>query len=252
MSLAKAARWKAATEKEIASLKKHVVYELVPASSVPAGQNVVGSRWINKIKADDLFKSRLVVLGWAQVPGIDYGGTFAPVCRLQIICMTLTIAAELDYKVLMLDVQTVFLNADVEEEVYVKMAPGYETYDKSGDPFVMKLEKSLYGLQQSPKNWFSTMDDHLSNIGFRSLKSDPCVYVFEDKTDTAILTIFADDILLLGNIKQLLGKLKKQLMGRFEMTDLRDVSEALGMNVNRDRETATITIDQKDYTEDIL
>ena len=108
---------------------------------------MVDSRWVNKIKADDLFKSRLVVLGWAQVPGIDCGGTFAPVCRLQSICMMLAIAAELDYEVLMLDVQTAFLNADVEEEVYAKMAPGYETYDKSGVPFVMKLKKSLYGLR---------------------------------------------------------------------------------------------------------
>ena len=166
--------------------------------------------------------------------------------------MMLAIAAELDYEVLMLDVQTAFLNADVEEEVYVKMAPGYEIYDMSGVPFVMKLEKSLYGLRQSLKNWFGTMDDHLSNIGFRSLKSDLCVYVFEDKTSTAILTLYVDDILLLGNNKQLLGKLKKQLMDRFEMTDLGDVLKVLGMNVTRDRENGTITIDQKDYTEDIL
>ena len=63
MSLPQAARWKAVAGKEIASFKKHGVYELVPASSVPSGQKVVGSRWVNKIKADDLFKSRLVVLG---------------------------------------------------------------------------------------------------------------------------------------------------------------------------------------------
>ena len=48
---------------EVASLKKHGLYKLVSASSVPAGQKVVGSRWVNKIEADDLFKSRLVVLG---------------------------------------------------------------------------------------------------------------------------------------------------------------------------------------------
>ena len=132
------------------------------------------------------------------------------------------------------------------------MAPGYETYDKSEVPFVMKLKKSLYDLRQSPKNWFGTMDDHLSNIGFRSLKSDPCVYVSEDKSGTAILTFYADDILLLGNNKQLLGKLKKQLMDRFEMTDLGDVSKVLGMNVTQNRENGTITIHQKEYTEDIL
>ena len=92
---------------------------------------MVGSRWVNKIKADDLFKCRLVVLEWAKVPRIDCGGTFAPVCRRQSIRMMLAIVAEVDYEVLMLDVQTAFLNADVEEEVYVKMAPGYEIYGTS-------------------------------------------------------------------------------------------------------------------------
>ena len=166
--------------------------------------------------------------------------------------MMLAIAAELEYEVLMLDVQTAFLNANVEEEVYVNMAPGYETYDKSGVPFFMKLKKSPYGLRQSPKNWFGTMDDHLSNIGFHSLKSDPCVSVLEDKTGTAILTLYVDDILLLDNNKQLLVNLKKQLMGRFKMTDLGDVSKVLDMNVTRDRENGMITTDQKEYTEDIL
>ena len=112
-------------------------------------------------------------------------------------------------------------------------------------------EESLR-LRQSSKNWFGTMDNHLSNIGFHSLKSDPCVYVFKDKIGTAILKLYEDDILLLGNNKQLLGKLKKQLMDRFEMTDLGDVSKVLGMNVTWDRENGTITIDQKHYTEDIL
>ena len=57
--------------------------------------------------------------------------------------MTLAIPAELDYGVLMLDVQTAFLSTQIEEEVNVKMAPGYETYDMSGVLFVMKLKKSL-------------------------------------------------------------------------------------------------------------
>ena len=96
------------------------------------------------------------------------------------------------------------------------------------------------------------MNDHLSNIGSRSLKSDPCVYVFEAKTGTAILPLHVDDIFLLGHNKQLLGKLKKQLIDRFEMTDLGDVSKVFGMDVTRDRENGMISIDQKGYTEEIL
>ena len=63
--------------------------------------------------------------GVSQIPSVDCGGTFTPVCRLQRIRMMLGIAVELDYEVHMLDVQTAFLNADVEEDVFVKMAPSY-------------------------------------------------------------------------------------------------------------------------------
>ena len=123
MTLPQAARWKVASDKEITSLEKHGVYELVPITSVPNGRKVVGARWVYKIKVDRIYKGRLVVLGWSQVLGINCGGTFSPVCRLQSIQMVLVIAAELDYEVYMLGVQTVFLNADVEEERFDKMLP---------------------------------------------------------------------------------------------------------------------------------
>ena len=93
-----------ASDKEIASLDKHGVYEIVPITSVPNGRKVVDTRWVYKIKADGVYKGRLVVLGWSQVPGIDFGGTLSPVYRLQSIRMVLAIAAELDYEVYMLDV----------------------------------------------------------------------------------------------------------------------------------------------------
>ena len=47
----------------------------------------------------------------------------------------------------MLDVSTAFLNAGVEEKVFVKMAPGYERSNESGVPLISKLKKRLYGLR---------------------------------------------------------------------------------------------------------
>ena len=91
----------------------------------------------------------------------------------------------------------------------------------------MKLKKSLYGLRQSPKNWFGTMNHHLAKIWFRPLKSDPCIYVFEDDTSFVILTLNVDDVLLLDGNEQWLNKLKKQLMGSFEMTGMGDGSRAM-------------------------
>ena len=119
------------------------------------------------------------------------------------------------------------------------MPHGYERSDQVGVSLVMKLEISLDRLRQSPKNWFGTMDQCLGNIKFCPLKSGPCVYN-------------EDGILLLGANELLLSKLKKQLMGRFEMTNIGDVSRVVvGMNVARDHGNGTITINHRDYTEDV-
>ena len=135
------------------------------------------------------------------------------------------------------------------------MAPGCEHNKESGVPLVMKLNKSLYGFRQSPTNWFSTTDHHLGKIGSRSLKLDPCVYVYEDENGSAILTLYVDDVLLhwAPTSSYWTSSIKKKLVDRFEMTDMGDVSRVLGMNrVTRDREEGIITMNQRDYTEDIF
>ena len=196
------------------------MYTLVPATAVPTGHKIIGSRWVYKVKADNSYKGRVVVLGWGQVQGVDCGGTFAPVCRLQSIRMVLAIAAELDLECWQLDYNTAFLNAKVEEEVYVKMAPGYEEFNNDGIPMVMRLLKSLYGLRQSPRCWFGTVDEDVVEIGFKSLKSDPCVYIYSEGGAIYILTLYVDDVLLLGKYRKVLGRIKQKLMGRFSMTDM--------------------------------
>ena len=252
MTLPAKTHWKAASDSRVASLKKNNVYTLVPATAVPAGHKIVGSRWVYKVKADKPYKGRLVVLGWGQVPGVDCGGTFAPICSLQSIRMMLAIAAEFDLECWQLDYNTAFLNAKVEEEVYVKMAPGYEEFSNDGVPVVMRLLKSLYGLQQSPRCWYGTVDEHVVEIGFKSLKSDPCVYIYSEGGAIYVLTIYVDDILLLGIDRKVLERIKRKLMGRFSITDMGDVSLIFGMEVTRDRTKGTVTITQENYMKSLL
>ena len=58
MTLQAKAHWKATSDKEVASLKNNNVYTLVPATAVPAGHKIVGSRWVYKVKADKSYKGR--------------------------------------------------------------------------------------------------------------------------------------------------------------------------------------------------
>ena len=119
---------------------------------------------------------------------------------------------------------------------------------------VMRLLKSLYGLRQSPRCWYGTVDEHVVEIGFKSLKSDPCVYIYSEGGAIYVLTIYVDDVLLLGKDRKVLERIKRKLMGRFSMTDMGDVSLVLGMEVTRDhtKGTVTITITQKNYVQSLL
>ena len=63
---------------------------------------------------------------------------------------------------------------------------------------VMGLLKSFYDLRQSSTNWWGTIHDHLVEIGFKSLKWDPCVYIYSEDGVIVILVVYIDDVLLLG------------------------------------------------------
>ena len=66
MCLAQAVRWEEESHKEIA--------RRVPITSVPAGHNIVSTRWVFKVKAKGTYKGRLVVQGFSQIPGVSTPG----------------------------------------------------------------------------------------------------------------------------------------------------------------------------------
>lgn len=161
------AHGKAASDREVPVQDEHGLHELTPIPPAPTGQRVIDAWWVNTFTAYGTYKSRLVVQRWSQVPTISRGRTFARVWRLKTIRMILVIPAELDYEMFMLDVQTKFLNTDVEQDVFAETAPAYGTTDKSGvSLLVMTPKKSLYGLGRA--RIFSS-----ARLTTTSLKSSP-------------------------------------------------------------------------------
>ena len=74
--------------------------------------------------------------------------------------MVLETVVELGWDIPQLNVQTAFINDNAEEEVCVKMAPGYEKKDEQTCvQLVMRLRKILYRLRQSHKNWHGSTSD---------------------------------------------------------------------------------------------
>ena len=205
--------WQGAIQKEMDSSKQHDVYKLVNISSVPKGEKTIGLRFVFMQKADGRFKARLVVQGHVQEPGIDYGMSYAPVCRIGSIRTLLAIACERGWLSLwQMDVVVVFLQSLIDKDVFVEPAPGHDPRDsKTGEVMVYKLQRSLYGLAQSPVLWYNTIDGVLVVVGFRPTQSDPCVYAHGSGVTLIIPMLYVDDILITGKDPTLVKQKKKEL-----------------------------------------
>jgi hypothetical protein len=143
--------WDASMPKVYSSLMKNHTWDLV---SLPKEQKLVHCKWIYKAKyvADgsvDKHKARLVAKGFSQVEGIDYSETFAPVAKMNSICLVLSLAASQGWSVYQMDVKSAFLHGDLDEEIYMEKPLGY-VQDSS---LVCRLKRSLYGLKQDPRAW---------------------------------------------------------------------------------------------------
>jgi hypothetical protein len=135
-----------------------------------------GAWWVFRNKQDEhevvtRNKARLVAKGYAQVTGLDFEETFAPVARLESIRILLAYAAHHSFRLFQMDVKSAFLNGPIKEEVYMEQPPGFED-DRYSD-HVCKLSKALYGLKQAPRAWYECLRDFLIANSFKVGKADP-------------------------------------------------------------------------------
>jgi hypothetical protein len=110
-------------------------------------------KWVYKLKEEDggknRYKARLVVKGFAQKKGIYFDEIFSPIVKMTSIRTILSHVAVEDLHLEQLDVKTIFLHGDLEEEIYMQHPQGYKV--KGKENLVCRLNKSLHGLKQAPR-----------------------------------------------------------------------------------------------------
>jgi len=222
--------WRAAMIEEIKSIEKNDTWELV---SLPAKKTPISVKWVfkTKLKSDGTVakhKARLVAKGFMQKEGIDYSEIFAPVARLETVRMIVALATWKNWKLWHLDVKSAFLNGPLEEEVFVVQPPGF--INKGHEDKVLRLKKALYGLKQAPRAWNKRIDSFLSGCGFQKCLVEHGVYVKSlNHSDILFLCLYVDDLLITGSTTAGIDKLKQDLKGEFEMSDMGTLSYFLGL-----------------------
>lgn len=244
-------QWKTAIEDELKSLMENETWVL---TKLPPGRSVIRSRWTFKLKRgmDGIpprYKARLVAKGYTQKHGIDYNETYAPVVKYDSLRAVLSIAAARDLVMFQLDVQTAFLNADLEEELYLEQPEGCVTPGRESD--VCLLKKSIYGLKQSSRAWNKRFDHFLTKFGLERSEADPCIYSRQTSDDTIIVAIWVDDGLVCGNNETTIKGMIEYLSTAFKMTS-GPAGHFVGLEIVRDRKSKTIYLCQPRYIDKIV
>lgn len=235
--------WKEAINKELIACKKNKTWI---KTSMPNDRKVIGCRWVFKIKRNGkgeiaTYKARLVAQGFTQTAGIDYDETFAAVAKSQTFRMLLAKAGKEKLSIKQYDVASAFLNGNLKEDIYMKPPPGYEEGN-----FVLKLNKSLYGLKQAARVWYNTLSNALKSAGFTKSSNDPCLHIFRERNSTCYVISHVDDLLFVGSSLKLINSLASKLNQHFEVKDLGEVKDFLGMNITKDK-NGIYSISQQAY-----
>ncbi|MBW0552465.1 hypothetical protein O181_092180 [Austropuccinia psidii MF-1] len=188
--------WLKAIAKELQNMTDLNVWEEV---AVKEDTKLIGTTWVFKTKRNDLnqiieHKARLCAQGFSQTQGKDYFKTFTPTGRLNSLRTLISYAAANDLKFEQLDIKSAFLNAPLEEDVYLTIPQGL---DRDKKHTCLKLKKAIYGLKQEPLAWYKRLSSWLVNFEFNISKPDSCVFYL--KSDKPLwLFLHVDDIGIFG------------------------------------------------------
>jgi hypothetical protein len=237
--------WRKSMDQEMAKIKSYDTFTLVPIPS--KSTNIVKCRWVFRKKPDSAgnvkeYKSRLVAKGFTQKYGVDFIETFAPVAKLKSIRALIGISASLGLVPIQNDVPSAFLWPELKELIFMEQPIGYN--DDSG--MVWKLNRTIYGLKQSPREFNSLVDAYLVREGFTPTPADPCIYTRDINGSNPILIgLYVDDIITAGR-GNIFNEFNAKLEEKFKMKPGEPLDWYLGTRFIV-HDNGDITMDQESY-----
>ena len=200
-------------DEEYRSLMVNDTWDLIP---LPKGRKLVRCKRVYKNKyasngSVERLKARLVTKFFSQVKGIDYNETFSPVAKMNSIYLVLSLSALHNWEFHQIDVNSIFLQGNLQKEIFMEQPPGYVQNNCS---LVCHLKKSLYGLKQAPRSWYAKIDSFLLDTGFSRCHFDPNVYTKKEGNHLIILVLYVDDLILTSSDPKLLTHVKSSLLSK--------------------------------------
>ena len=108
-------------------------------------------------------------------------------------------------------------------------------------------------MKQAPRKWYLKFDKFMIEQGYNRCHSDHCVYFKRiDNGRYIILSLYVDDMLVVGSNMSDINVIKKKVSKSFVMKDLGVAKQILGMKLTRDMKNCKLTLSQGEYIEKVL
>lgn len=249
---------------EIEGLLKFKVMDAYPISNLPPQAKLISSIWSYRRKRLPngvllKHKARLCVNGKEQEFGRDFWETYAPVASWSTIRMIMLLSTIMNLKTRQVDYTQAFPQAELHDPVFMKVPQGWYVNESGNliqheDPkyndtnHYLQLKRNLYGCKQAARNWYKHLTNGLVTQGFTQSKVDSCLFLRKD----CIIVVYVDDCLIFAPSEETINKLIQSLSNNFLLQDEGDVSAFLGVQVQKDTNTKTISLTQPGLIEQVI
>lgn len=88
------------------------------------------------------------------------------------------------------------INGFLQEDIYTTQPPGFVAKDKT---LVCNLQRSLYGLKQTPCAWSDRLRKFLVQYGFKTSSCDHSLFIYHTTGVQLYVYVYVDDILVTGS-----------------------------------------------------
>jgi Reverse transcriptase (RNA-dependent DNA polymerase) len=114
------------------------------------------------VKRNDIFRARLVACGYSQVPGVDFNESYAPVINDVSFRVITIIKLMRGLQASIVDVETVFLYGNLQEEIYMNIPEGMMSANVDS---YLRFKRTIYGLVLSAREFYRKLVDVLKGLG---------------------------------------------------------------------------------------
>jgi hypothetical protein len=248
-----AKEWQTALDYEIGQLEKLGTWVV---EDLPPGQTAIPCSEVVKVKRGpsgevQSYRVRIVAGGHRQVEGVNYTETFSAAAKMPTVRAVLANAAHQDWEIEHVDVKSAYLNAPLKETIYMKAPRGVLKHGQEGK--VLRLLKGLYGLKQAGRGWYLEMTRvFLKELDFKRSAIDHSVYYRRVGDEHTIVAVATDDMVVASKRAEDAERFKSEIKKFWEITDHGPIKWFLGFEIKRDRESRSISINQRAYIEGMV